>query len=68
MILPSNPGDVNSFVAQALAVYNHVSTSNQASIKSSENVKSMNACINASNAVEYNQLNEEKSSVKMNIE
>ncbi|XP_017013531.1 stomatin-like protein 2, mitochondrial [Drosophila takahashii] len=66
MILPSNPGDVNGFVAQALAVYNHVSHSNQAN-KSSENVKGVGACLNAKN-VEYKELQEDKNSVKMNIE
>lgn len=66
MILPSNPGDVNGFVAQALAVYNHVSHSNQAT-KSSENVKGVGACLNAK-SVEYKELQEDKSSVKMNID
>jgi len=66
MILPSNPGDVNGFVAQALAVYNHVSHSNQTT-KSSENAKGVGACLNAKN-VEYKELQEDKNSVKMNIE
>lgn len=63
MILPSNPGDVNSFVAQALAVYKHVANPNQASIQP-DGVK---AVLNAKN-VDFNQLNEDKTSVKMNIE
>lgn len=64
MILPSNPGDVNSFVAQALSVYKHVANPNQASIQPAETV---NAVLNTKN-VDFNQLNEDKTSVKMNIE
>ncbi|XP_022224013.1 stomatin-like protein 2, mitochondrial [Drosophila obscura] len=67
MILPSNAADVNGFVAQALAVYNHVSSSNQSSIESSAHVKNVGSCLNANN-IEYNQINDEKKSVKMNIE
>ncbi|EDW31534.1 GL11182 [Drosophila persimilis] len=67
MILPSNAADVNGFVAQALAVYNHVSSSNQSSIEHTAHVKNVASCLNTNN-IEYNQMNDEKKSVKMNIE
>ncbi|XP_030376022.1 stomatin-like protein 2, mitochondrial [Scaptodrosophila lebanonensis] len=60
MILPSNPGDVTGFVAQALAVYNQVSNSAQHSIESSSQVPN---CLD--NKVD---LIEEKKSAKMNVE
>lgn len=61
MILPSNPGDVTGLVAQALAVYNTVS--NQGFVSQTQ---SNEPCLKKS--VDYNQLNEEKAAVKINIE
>ncbi|XP_068145529.1 stomatin-like protein 2, mitochondrial [Drosophila tropicalis] len=66
MILPSNPGDVTGFVAQALSVYNHVSNSNQQMLDST-NCQNAGTRLNP-NKVEYNELNEDKNAVKMNIE
>ncbi|XP_034107114.1 stomatin-like protein 2, mitochondrial [Drosophila albomicans] len=61
MILPSNPGDVTGFVAQAMAVYNHVSKPNNNSLS-----PIINECVNTK--TEYKSLNEEKAAVKINIE
>lgn len=61
MILPSNPGDVTGLVAQALAVYNNVSNQSfELAPQANENSLKKN--------VEYNSFNEEKNSVKVNIE
>jgi len=61
MILPSNPGDVTGFVAQAMAVYNHVSKQGINSLPPNiENCGDTKA--------EYKSLNEEKAAVKINIE
>ncbi|EDW61171.2 stomatin-like protein 2, mitochondrial [Drosophila virilis] len=61
MILPSNPGDVTGLVAQALAVYNNVSNQSfELAPQANENCLKKN--------VEYNSFNEEKNSVKINIE
>ncbi|XP_034478548.1 stomatin-like protein 2, mitochondrial [Drosophila innubila] len=61
MILPSNPGDVTGFVAQAMAVYNHVSKQGIDTLpRNIENCGDTKA--------EYNSQNEEKAAVKINIE
>lgn len=61
MILPSNPGDVSAFLAQAMGVYNHLSKQTVESLP-----QSVENCVTTK--AEYKPFHEEKTAVKINIE
>lgn len=61
MILPSNPGDVSAFLAQAMGVYNHISKQTVESLP-----QDVENCVNTK--ADYKPFHEEKTAVKINIE